>query len=48
MKEFVDDLAAQGELGDVAVYPMDALHKIKTTEDFIVRAYGAGNGLNPL
>ena len=48
MKEFVDDLAAQGELGDVAVYPMDALHKIKSTEDYIVRAYGAGNGLNPL
>ena len=48
MKEFVDALAVHDELGDVAVYPMDALHKIKITEDYIVRAYGAGNGLNPL
>tara|TARA_R110001592_G_scaffold264789_1_gene530241 strand:- start:1122 stop:1352 length:231 start_codon:yes stop_codon:yes gene_type:complete len=48
MKEFIDELVAQGDLGDVAIYPMDALHEKNKTEKYIVRGYEAGNGINPL
>jgi hypothetical protein len=48
MKQFVEELMAQGELGNVAIYPMDALHEKNKTEKYIVRGYEAGNGINPL
>jgi len=48
MKKFIDELVAQGDLGDVAIYPMDALHEKNKTEKYIVRGYEAGNGINPL
>ena len=48
MKKFIDELVAQGDLGDVAIYPMVALHEKNKTEKYIVRGYEAGNGINPL